>query len=462
MTVGALCLLLGACTVGGHDEAHSPSAIGMPIEYQHQPVQAVAPVDLALWWRAFEDPVLSKLIDLALSANNSIATAEARLRAARASLRAERGTLWPSLSARASQVEPFDVKTDTDRGSYFQAGVDATWEADLFGGRRRSIEAAEADAATVEADLANAQRSITAEVAFNYMDARGLQFRIEVARSNLANQDDTLQIARWREQAGLVSGLDVEQAITLRAQTAASIPALEQSLDAALNRLAVLVGEAPGAVDTLLSQPAPIPAVPPLIAPGLPAELVQQRPDITAAERALAAEVARIGVAKAQLYPAMRLTGTLSGNGNSLSELEDSLVGQVVGSVTAPIFQGGQLRARVDQQRASADAAFARYRGTLLIALEEVENALYGLDRTAVRLAELETAESAARRSVELAQFQYTSGLSDFQDLLGAQRSLLSVSDSRVAARVSHASSAIALFKALGGGWSAESAESRQ
>ncbi len=455
-------LPLSGCATRAMDVRGSLPGTDVPDTYQNQAEGETSAVELAVWWSSFGDPTLSDLIDRALAANTSITIAKARLHAARAALRAERGTLWPSISAGASHIDPFKVSSGSGGDDFFQAGVDAAWEAELFGGRRHSIEAITADTAAVEADLEDVRRSTSAEVAFNYIDARGLQQRLMVARDNLANQDDTLALARWRVQAGLVSGLDVQQAITLRAQTAASIPVLEQSLDAALNRVAVLVGEVPGAVTGLLDQPSPIPAVPAVIAPGLPASLMQRRPDLIAAEQVLAAEVARVGVARAQLYPTLRLSGALSGNGNTLSEVGDGLVGQLVGSVTAPIFQGGRLRARVAQQQAQVDAAVARYRGTLLLALEEAENALYALDRTAARLTELEIAESAARSSVELAQLRYTSGLSDFQALLSAQRSLLGISDSNVAARVSHVSAAIALFKALGGGWSFNTSEASQ
>lgn len=455
--VGVVLLALAtqACAVGPNYRPQAAAALHVPDRYQAPAAESIDAAGLAHWWTAFNDPTLTSLVERTLAGNTDLAAAQARLRAARASLKASRGALLPSLSAGGSASRQEVVEGPGGGNSGFQAGLDAAYEVDLFGGIRRSVEAARANAQSSAASLADVQRSLVAEVALNYIDARSTQARLAVARQNIAIQDETLQIVRWRVEAGLVSNLDLQQAIAQRAQTAATIPTLEQSYAASVNRIATLIGQAPGAVTAEMAAQQPIPLGPDAVEAGLPADLLNRRPDLIAAERSLAAEVARIGVAEADLYPALRLSGSLSSNSTSFSALGDNIIGNLLGSITAPIFQGGQIRARIEQQRATADVALANYRGAVLTALEDVENALVSIDRTKARESELVTAEAAARESVSLAEAQYQSGLIDFQALLSTQQSLLSAQDSRTTARAARASASIQLFKALGGGWDA-------
>jgi len=453
--VALLALATQACAVGPNYRPQAAAALNVPDRYQAPGADSVDAAQLAQWWTAFNDPTLTSLVERTLAGSTDLAAAQARLRAARASLKASRGALFPSLSASGSANRQDVVEGAGNSGDGFQAGLDASYEVDLFGGVRRSVEAARATAEGSAASLADVQRSLVAEVALNYIDARSTQARLAVARENIGIQDETLQIVRWRVEAGLVSDLDLQQAIAQRAQTAASIPTLEQSYAASVNRIAVLIGQAPGAVTAEMAAQQPIPLGPDNVEAGLPADLLNRRPDLIAAERSLAAEVARIGVAEADLYPALRLSGSLSSSSTNFSGLGDNIISNLIGSITAPIFQGGQIRARIEQQRATADAALASYRGTVLTALEDVENALVSIDRTKARESELVTAEAAARESVSLAEAQYQSGLIDFQALLSTQQSLLSAQDSRTTARAARASASIQLFKALGGGWDA-------
>ncbi|HWJ68629.1 MAG TPA: efflux transporter outer membrane subunit [Sphingobium sp.] len=451
--IALLALATQACAVGPNYRPQAAAALNVPDRYQAPAADSLDAAELVHWWTTFNDPMLTSLVERTLAGNNSLAAAQARLRAARASLRGTQGAQLPSLSARTSANRQEIVDGGGLAGSSFQAGLDAAWEADLFGGLRRSTQAARANAQSSAASLADVQRSLVAEVALNYIDARSTQARLAVARSNIGIQDETLQIVRWRVDAGLVGGLDLQQAIAQRAQTAAGIPALEQSYAASVNRIAILLGQAPGAVTQEMAAGQAIPLGPDNVEAGLPADLLQRRPDLIAAERSLAAEVARIGVAEADLYPALRFSGSLSSSSGSIASLGDNIIGNLLGAITAPIFQGGQIRARIDQQRATADAALANYRGTVLTALEDVENALVSIDRTKARESELIIAETAARESVSLAEAQYQSGLIDFQSLLSAQQSLLSAQDGAASARAARASASIQLFKALGGGW---------
>ncbi len=460
--------LLGGCSVGPNYRPPSLAVLNAPERFVAPSPAATPETDLAMWWTRFDDPALSALVDRALARNRDIDAAVARLRQARAGVRAAVGAQLPTLGVSGSAnrsvgrgsdsfVDPttgtvFDSGGDT---TVFRAGLDAAWETDLFGGLRRSTEAARADAAGSEASLHNAQLSVAAEVGLNYVDARLAQARLKIARDNLASQDETLQIVGWRVQAGLVGSLDLEQARQLRAQTAATIPTLENSYTTALNRLSVLTGDAPGAVDAALRRPAPIPLPPVSVGAGIPAEVIQRRPDIAAAERSFAAEVARIGVATAELYPALRLSGSIDGSDQSVGGVFGQSIGSLVAAISAPIFEGGQIRARIEGQRAAADAALAAYRSAVLTALEEVENALRGITAAEQRERALVVADEASRNATLLARLQYRSGLIDFQTLLDAERSLLSSQDSRASARAARATATVQLYKALGGGWQA-------
>jgi outer membrane protein, multidrug efflux system len=448
-------LALAGCTVGPEPRTPSPESLGVPARYQSPAAQPGSnPAEIADWWSTFEDPVLTRLVEQALAANTNIDAAGARVRQARAALKSTRAGSWPTLDVGVSATRLTGVGSDAripDRTTY-DAGFDARYELDLFGGQRRAEQASAADLAAVEASLHSTQLTIAAEVALNYIDARLAQCQLAIARANLGSQDETLQIVQWRVQAGLVGALDLEQARQLRAQTAATVPLREQALSSALNRLSVLTGSAPGTVDTLFEPVTPIPMA---IAAdvSVPAEMLRRRPDVTAAERSLAAETLRIGVRQADLYPSLGLSGSLSGNDSNWGDLTNASIGSLAAGLTAPIFQGGRLRAAVEQQRAAAIQALAVYRDTVLVALEESENALTAISVTERRERELINAEEAARNATVLARSQYQAGIIDFSTLLDAERSLLTTETSRAAAHADRAAATVQLYKALGGGW---------
>ncbi len=460
-------LLLSACSVGPDYRPPAVSALKIPDQFGSSGTIAAEQdmVDLARWWESFEDPVLTQLVNRAFAANLDIGVAAARLRQARATLRGTQGQALPTAGVSGSVtrsvgadsrsiIDPTTGQTLTSGGdtTIYRGGFDVAWEADIFGGIRRSIEAARASAESSAANLRFTQASVASEVALNYVQARLAQIRLRIARENLSAQDETLELVGWRRQAGLVSSLDYEQARQLRAQTAASIPTIENDYNTAVNRIAVLLGEAPGSITPLIDPPSSIPLAPGVEAP-IPAQVIERRPDVAAAERTLAAEVARIGVQKAQLYPALRLSGSFSGSSTSIGNVISDGLGSLVAGITAPIFQGGQIRAAILGQRASADAAFDSYRQTVLTALEEVENALKGREVAERREADLSVSYEAANSAASLARLQYRSGLIDFQSLLDAQRTLLSSQDASATARATRATAAIQLYKALGGGW---------
>ncbi|TZG26136.1 efflux transporter outer membrane subunit [Sphingomonas montanisoli] len=460
-------VLLAGCAVGPDYKPRANAELKVPRAFvASDPSEADAePLDLAQWWREFDDPVLTGLVDRAFTANLDIASAAARLAQARATLRGTQGQLLPTVDASGSVnrsvgnqssafIDPTTGQTVSRGGdtTIYRGSATVAWEADVFGRIRRSVEAARADAQAQAANLAFAQAGVASEVGLNYVNARLAQIRLRIARDNLAAQDDTLQIVGWRRQAGLVSSLDFEQARQLRSQTAASLPGIENDYLTAVNRIAVLLGEAPGAITPLIDPPASLPLAPGVGAP-IPAMVVQRRPDIRQAERTLAAQVARIGVQTAQLYPALRLSGSFSGSATSVGNVIDDGVGQLLAGITAPIFQGGQIRAAIRGQRASADAALASYRSTVLVALEEVENALKGREAAERSVRDVSIGAEAAANALIYAQDQYRAGLIDFQALLDAQRTRLSSQDSEAQARAARATATIQLYKALGGGW---------
>lgn len=403
------------------------------------------------WWDAFNDPQLSGFVKTAFASNLDLEAAQARLRASRAAVRSAIGTLLPTLGASTGgswRNEPGAGPTVDG----YQGAIDASWEIDLFGGNRRGLEAAKADAARSAATLADTRRTVAAEVALAYLEARSGQARLAVSRSSLAHLDELVAITGWRHQAGLVTELDLEQARAQRAQTAAGVPQLEQAVRVAGNRLAVLTGDAPGRLDAALAEVKPLPT-PVAINAGVPAELLRRRPDVVAAERVLAAETARLGVATAALLPGLRLTGSLGSSADRFSSVGDAVVRSLQASVTAPLFQGGRLRARRDAQQATVDAALASYRGTVLRAIEEAESALLASQAAAERERRFAEAETAATHAAEMARARYSAGLVDFQSVLEAERSLLNSQDGRIGATAARVTAAIQLYKALGGDW---------
>ncbi len=446
---------LAACTPWSESVTESVNG-AQALVPQHWQDPGQAPVDastLTDWWAEFGDDTLTQLIEQALITNNNIAAAEGRLRSARAAYDGARGALLPSVSAggRASRQESIEGPSLSMES--YSLGVDAAWEVDLFGRIRGSAAASAANLGASEASLYDMQRLISSDMALIYTNLRDAQARLDIARRNLGIQEENLQIVEWRNQAGLGSQLEVEQARTAVAQTRASIAPLEQSIATAIHQIDVLLGQAPGTSARQLAAPSPVPVPPELIATGLPAELLERRPDVLSARRSLEAEVIRIGVATADLYPSLRLSGSIDTTSNSVSDLFDMSVASVIGSVTAPIFQGGQIRARIEQQKGSADTALANYRNSILVALQDVENALASATAAEQREAALMEAEASALTSLEIAEIRYRSGSIDFQTLLDVQRNLLSIQDNRASASAARATAAVQLFKALGGGW---------
>jgi len=337
----------------------------------------------------------------------------------------------------------------------FSLGADAAWEVDLFGRIDASIDAARADERAAGYSLGDLERAITAQVASQVVTARSLAAQLAIARETLANQDDNLQIARWRNQAGLVGSLDVEQARTQRAQTAASIPLLEGDLVAVANAISTLIGEPPGRVyRALTTAPRDVPVPPEQVGLAVPADMLRRRPDVSAAEARLAADLDRVGIARTQLYPLARLSGTIGTSATDVGSLFDLVTGNVFASLSQLIFDGGRVRGQIEGAQAIADGSLAAWRQSILAALEDVESAAVDLETSAVRVTNLAEASDGAQNAALLARSQYQAGLIDFQTLLVTESQLLSTRTAAVNAEAARATAFIGLARALGGGWS--------
>ena len=408
---------------------------------------------LADWWRQFNDPLLEALVAAALTDSPDLRAASARLAQARAQRGIAAAGLVPSVDLGASTRASAARGSDTSRS--YSLGLDARWELDLFGGLRSAVDAAQAELEASAAELGSVQASLAAEVALAYVDLRSLQSRLDVAQRNLEAQLETLQLTRWRAQAGLVGALDVEQARAIVEQTRAQLPVLRTSLGQARHRLSVLTGRPPGAWDAQLASPGPIPAAPTSIALGIPAETLGQRPDVLAAERSLAAATARVGQARAARYPGLTLSGSLGLDALSLAGLTSggATTRSLAASLAATLFDGGRLRRTVELRTGAQAQALASYEATMLAALEEVENALLAVAGNRERRLALEQAADAARNAALLARQRYASGLTDFQSVLDSARTVLSAEDSLAVNEADGAISMVRLYKALGGGW---------
>ena len=462
---------LSACAAGPNYHAPKTASLGVPATYYEQPSPSIAAqsdADLAQWWKRLGDPALDALIQKAVANNLDIAQAQARLRQAREALVQANAAFLPQVSATGSGGKNYRSGTSgfqldsngnvigsssNSWSSAYSVGADASWEIDLFGGIRRSSEAARADLAGSGFDLAATRTAIIAELVTNYVQARLGQEQLRIARETLANQQDNYDIARWRLEAGLVSSLDQEQARAQLAQTSATVPQLETSVKAALNRIAVLTGEAPGEATRPLEQPKAIPVAPENVAIGIPADTLRQRPDVRAAERTLAAATARIGVAQAALYPSLSISGNIGTSATAFRDLTDIVTGGVFGRIAQTIFDGGRLRAQVRSQRAATDAAFAAYKGAVLTSIEDVENAVNALKAARERATQFGIAFEASNNSAILARSQYQAGLTDFQTLLTAEQTLLSARNSLAGVQSDKVLAVSQLYSALGGGW---------
>jgi NodT family efflux transporter outer membrane factor (OMF) lipoprotein len=421
---------------------------------------------VAEWWTTFRDPKLNSLIGRAIQSNYDLRIAEARLRQARAQRKVSASDFWPALDASGSYTRERVSENGLQavapgvplENNLYQAGFDAAWEIDVFGGKRRALEAATADVGASQEDRSDTLVTLLAEVARNYVELRGLQQRLVITRDNIKSQQDALEVTQARFKGGVASELDVTQAAALLASTRSQLPALETSIKQTMHQLAVLLGQVPGALRAELSEDSPIPPTPPEVPVGLPSELLRRRPDIRRAERQLAATTARIGVQTGELFPKFSLTGSAGLSSLSASDwfTGGSKVWSMGPTVQWRIFDAGRIRANIRVENARQEEALAVYEKTVLTSLQDVENALVAYGQEQVRYRSLKEGAEADQRAVELANELYSKGLADFLNVLDAQRSLYLAQDQLVQSQKTVSQNLVALYKALGGGWEVE------
>ncbi len=461
----ALSLALAGCAVG--PDYHRPT-LALPAQYARQSTAAddAATSDAARpnagdaeFWRSFGDPQLSALVEQALAANRDLCGAMAHYDSAAALLRESKFDRYPTVTANA-QGGRQRVSEDQSYGyprsaRTYSAGIDASWELDLFGRVRRSVEAQRAETAASADDLAALQVAIAGETASTYVQLRGLQERLRVAQDNAANQRDTLQLVDARLAAGRGTEFDSARARAQFETTASRVPALQAQIAVAEHRLAVLTGHTPEALIAELDPARPLPALPARIDPGTPGDLLRRRPDIAAAEQRLHAATARVGVATADLFPRLSLSGLLGTQAfhndalfKSGAETNSALLG-----IDWSFLDVGRVRARIAASRSDAAGLLAQYQQTVLLALEDTENALVRDARTRSEDQQLELAARDSAQAARLARLRYQAGEIDLYEVLDAERSLLAAQDAFADSRTRSVTAAVALYQALAGGW---------
>jgi outer membrane protein, multidrug efflux system len=468
VVLAVVAAVLGGCMVGPD---YRPPQVSVPPAYSQPLVTATnqPPQRLAQWWRLFHDPQLDTLIEQATIANHDVRLAQARVREARAQAGVARSALLPSANAngeysrqRLSQHSPLGFEAGAAgqplEQNFFNAGFDMNWELDVFGGNRRGLQAAQADLGATEESGRGVLLTVLGEVGLNYLDLRGLQKQLAVARDNLRLQEQTLVLTQDQFHAGLASELDTARAEAQAAYTRSLLPLLEQDIQRSIHRLSILIGKEPAELEAQLAVAAPIPPATPGIPVGLPSELLRRRPDIRQAERELAAATARIGVATADLFPRFFLTGAAGLESLNASDFftAGSRFWSLGPSMHWPVFSAGRIRQNIKVQNARQEQALIRYEQTVLTSLEEVENALVACGKEEEHHQALAQSEAANRRAVELADQRYRSGLVDFLNVLETQRSLLAVQDDLARSDRTRDQNLVRLYKALGGGWQGE------
>jgi multidrug efflux system outer membrane protein len=495
----------GGCMVGvDYQQPKSAVKTGFGESHAGPTTKGSEPVDLAVWWRTFHDPELNSLVNRAIRGNNTFLQAQARVRQARAQLGVEWGNELPTLFLNGQYsrtqvprtsgitVEPSTsgstsgsgtttttggttgttgtTSTGTTSGSsssgltsgethrqsnLYQAGFDAGWEVDVFGGTRRAIEASEDDLEAQVNARRNALVTLTAEVARDYVLLRGYQLQLKYANSNLTSEQSTLELTRSRFRAGLTSDLDVANAEASVAQTAATVPTLLIQIKQSIHAISVLLGEEPMALAAELGRDAPIPITPSEVPVGMPSELLRRRPDVRQAERQLAEQTALIGVAVANLFPKFSLTSSV-GQENSrfgLIARDNSTIWSFGPTMNWQILSYTQLRDEIRVANAEQAQSLYAYQQAVLQSFSDVEDALVAYAQDQVRTKALNDEVSANQRAVDLSTQLYERGLGDFLNVLTAQRALFAAQNDLATSQSNVATDLVQLYKALGGGW---------
>lgn len=475
LAIAVAAVLLAACTVGPDyvrptlpppehfgpaTQASGAATVSADVTNEH----AIAEPDAAAFWLGLGDPLLARLVDDALRANHDLRIGLARYDRANAMLRGARFDHFPTVTAnaqaadsRASADQLPGVDRDARDGDSYSAGLSASWELDLFGRVRRAVESQRAQAWATAADLHAMQIVVVGEVAQTYVGLRGGQERLRVARDNADNQRETLRLVEARLHAGRGTAFDTSRARAQLEATLARVPALEATLAVDMHRLAVLTGRTPDALVAELQTRAALPALPARLDPGTPGELLRRRPDVAAAEQRLQAATARIGVATADLFPRFTLSALFGSQTTDAGALFEraSETRLVLLGIDWSFLDVGRVRARIAAADADAEGELARYQQSVLLALEDTENALVRYGHARVEDQHLERAAIDSARAAELARVRFNAGAADLFEVLDAERTRLQAQDEFAAARTRSVSGAVAVYRALAGGWPA-------
>ena len=456
LSLPAAILLATGCTTIQVPDAKHPlpagwkNAGGFPV--------ASASRDLSRWWTKFEDPTLNRLISTAIQDSPDIATAAARIRESRANFDAQRSTLFPNLSGSVgSGLDAASRDSVSSSSNSFSAGLDASWEIDLFGRLRSQLQTAASNLGATEENHHSVQAALASEMAIAYVSLRSAETRLDVLRASLTSREETYNLAKVRLQAGTIDNLEADQALTSLQQARAAIPSLEQSVSQTRNLINRLAGKNPGTLDGMLgSGRRGIPIPQRSLAVGIPADTIRQRPDVRVAGYQLLAAAASVRSAEAQRFPSLRLTGSLglgTLTSGKLFNPETATAGLAAG-LTSPIFDAGRIKADIAASKAFEEQTVQTYRSAIITALSEVEDALIACRRTAERLDTLRLAEKSAAAADQLSRQRYEAGVTDILTVLDSQRTLLGIQESIVSVQSDRTIAYIQLYKALGGGWS--------
>ncbi|QBR03201.1 efflux transporter outer membrane subunit [Paraburkholderia pallida] len=485
------CLVIAGCTVGPNfvpPTTSTPPQVFERTEAAQAPSKAVEAGFNPEWWTLFDDPTLNALEKQLADANLDVAAASARLRQSRAGQRIAGAAELPTLDAAASYdrergspngilsllgvpslgpqsqsasgttplgVAPIPGSKGSPAYNLYQMGFDSSWELDIWGGARRGVEAASALSDASYEDRNAVLLSARAELARDYIELRDTQSLLNIAKQNLEIARDTTKLTQIRERDGVTTDLDVANASAQAASIESLIPTLESQCETTINAMGVLLGEEPGALKPMLSEPHDVPDLPRQVPIGFPSELVQRRPDIRRAEAQLHAATASIGVAKADFYPRISLNGSAGFQSLQLSSLASWASGQFVfgPSITMPIFEGGRLKGTLQLREAQQQEAAIVYKRTVLEAWREVDDALVAYDAEQLRSIKLKEVVGLNQRALAVAQQRYKSGALDYLDVLNVQKQLLEGESNLEQSQASAAANLITLCKALGGGW---------